>query len=131
MRSKIAQRIIDNTPKDIQVFTDLYADLIFRINDLIDEKGWSKKDLAEKMGKKPSELSRMLGGKQNPTLRSIATISAALGEELVYVPKRKPIIHSKGKSVVMTSYVNKSATYSTLGYQAKQLDVENYQPLAS
>jgi len=131
MRSKIAQRIIHNTPKDVQIFTDLYTDLIFRINELIDEKGWSKKDLAEKMGKKQSELSRMLGGKQNPTLRSIATISAALGEELMYVPKRKPIIHAKKKSVVMTSYVNKSATYPTLGYEAKQLDVENYQPLAS
>tara|TARA_R110002049_G_scaffold227850_2_gene399977 strand:- start:509 stop:904 length:396 start_codon:yes stop_codon:yes gene_type:complete len=131
MRSKIAQRIIDSTPKDVQVFTDLYTDLIFRINDLIDAKGWSKKDLAEKMGKKPSDLSRMLGGKHNPTLKSIALLSAALEEELIYIPKSKTVVHSSSKSVVMTSYVNKPPTYSTQGYEAKQMNVENYQPLAS
>jgi transcriptional regulator with XRE-family HTH domain len=116
MRSKIAQRIIDNTPKGVQIFTDLYTDLIFRINDLIEEQGYSKKEFAAKMGKSPSELSRMLGGKHNPTLKSIALISAVLDEELIYIPQRKPIIHSKGKSLVMTTYVNRETNYANQNY---------------
>jgi len=52
----------------------------------------------------------MLGGKQNPNVKNqLLPISAALGEENMgcMYQRESPIIHSKGKSVVMTSYVNK------------------------
>lgn len=89
MRSKVFQRILDNTPKDVDIFVDWYADLVVRINQLLRENNISKKKLAEKMDKKPSEISKWLNGEHNFTLRSLAKLSAELGEPLLEVPKKK------------------------------------------
>ncbi|MDP3928714.1 MAG: helix-turn-helix transcriptional regulator, partial [Bacteroidota bacterium] len=59
------------------------------INQLLRENNISKKELAEKMDKKPSEISKWLGGEHNFTLRSLAKLSAELGEPLLEVPKKK------------------------------------------
>ncbi len=90
MRSKVFQRIIENTPKDVDIFVDWYADLLVRINQLLRENNISKKELAEKLEKSPSEISKWLSGEHNFTLRSLAKLSAELGEPLMEVPKRKP-----------------------------------------
>jgi transcriptional regulator with XRE-family HTH domain len=89
MRSKVFQRILDNTPKDVDIFVDWYADLVVRINQLLRENNINKKELAEKMEKSPSEISKWLSGEHNFTLRSLAKLSAELGEPLMEVPKRK------------------------------------------
>jgi transcriptional regulator with XRE-family HTH domain len=89
MRSKVFQRILDNTPKDVDIFVDWYADLVVRINQLLRENNMSKKELAEKMNKKPSEISKWLNGEHNFTLRSLAKLSAELGEPLMEVSKKK------------------------------------------
>lgn len=89
MRSKTVDRILKNTPKDVAIFVDMYADLVVRINHILREKGISKKELAEKLEKKPSEISKWLCGEHNFTLRSLAKLSAELGEPLLEVPKRK------------------------------------------
>ena len=46
MRSKIFQKILDETPKDVEVFVRLYGDLIVRINQLLREKNINQKELA-------------------------------------------------------------------------------------
>jgi transcriptional regulator with XRE-family HTH domain len=90
MRSKTVERLLKNTPKDVEIFVDLYADLVVRINQLLRENDISKKELAEKMDKSPSEISKWLSGEHNFTLRSLARLSAELGEPLVEVPKKIP-----------------------------------------
>ena len=89
MRSKIFQEILDETPEDVEIFVRLYADLVVRINQLLVENNISKKQLADKMDKKPSEISKWLSGEHNFTLRSLAKLSAELGEPLLEVPKKK------------------------------------------
>ncbi len=89
MRSKTVDRLLKRTPKDVEIFVDLYADLVVRINQLLREKDISKKGLAERLEKNPSEISKWLGGDHNFTLRSLAKLSAELGEPLLEVPKRK------------------------------------------
>lgn len=91
MRSKVLQRIVDKTPKDVVLFVDKYADLVLRINQILSEKGYTQKSLAEKMEKRPSEIHKWLSGDHNFTLRSIAKLEAELGEILLEVPVRKPI----------------------------------------
>lgn len=90
MRSKTVDRLLKSTPKDVEIFVDWYADLVVRINQLLRENDISKKELAEKLDKKPSEISKWLNGEHNFTLRSLAKLSAELGEPLMEVPKRKP-----------------------------------------
>lgn len=89
MRSKTVDRLLKSTPKDVEIFVDLYADLVIRINQILREKDLTKKDLAEMLEKKPSEISKWLSGGHNFTLRSLAKLSAELGEALLEVPKKK------------------------------------------
>jgi len=87
MRSKILQQVLDQTPEDVDIFVRLYADLVIRINHLIKQKGYNQKLLAEKLGKRPSEIHKWLNGDHNFTLRSIAKLQAELGEVLLEVPQ--------------------------------------------
>lgn len=89
MRSKTVDRLLRSTPKDVEIFVDLYADIAVRINQILIEKNLTQKDLAEKLEKRPSEISKWLNGEHNFTLRSLAKLSAELGEPLLEVPKVK------------------------------------------
>ena len=89
MRSKTLQRVLDNTPRDVEIFVEKYADLVIRINQLLKEKHYTQKKLAENLDKKPSEIHKWLNGEHNFTLRSIAKLEAELGESLLVVPERK------------------------------------------
>ncbi len=88
MRSEVAQKILDKTSPDVKIFVRLYADIVVRVNELIEEKGITQKELAEKMNKKPSEINRWLKGEHNFTLRSIAKLEAELGEPILVVPAK-------------------------------------------
>jgi len=91
MRSKIAKRILDKTPKSTKIYVRLYGDIVVRIHELIEEKGLNQKQLAEGMNKKPSEISKWLNGEHNFTLRSLAKLEAELGEPIIQVPNQKMI----------------------------------------
>jgi transcriptional regulator with XRE-family HTH domain len=89
-------------PKDVEIFVDLHADLVVYINQLLREKNLSQKELADKLGKQPSEISKWLSSEHNFTLRSLAKLSAELGEPLLKVPKRKKqslFIYTSNRSV--------------------------------
>jgi ribosome-binding protein aMBF1 (putative translation factor) len=88
MRSKIAKRIYDETPAEVKIFVRKYGDIVVRVHQLLREKGWSQKDLAEKLDKTPSEISKWLSGDHNFTLRSLAKLEAELESEIMYVPKK-------------------------------------------
>ncbi len=110
MRSKVLQRILNKTPKEVEIFVDKYADLVLRINQILREKGYTQKSLAEKLEKRPSEIHKWLSGDHNFTLRSIAKLEAELGEILLEVPVRKPIteFHSHYEKTTYTFTVYKN-----------------------
>ena len=87
MRSKVAQRIQDETPQEIRIFVRQYTDIVVRINELMQEKGYSQKDLAAKMNKKPSEINKWLKGNHNLTLKTLAKLEAELGAPLIYTAR--------------------------------------------
>ena len=102
MRSKVLQRILDDTPDDIRIFIDKYTNLVIRINQILREKGYSQKTLAEKLDKNPSEIHKWLSGDHNFTLRSIAKLEAELGEILLEVPVRKSVTEFTSGQVQVT-----------------------------
>jgi len=86
-------RIIDDffdeiSPEELEQ-TRISLDIAMRLHDILDEKGMSQKDLAKLMGKKESEISRWLKGMHNFTMKSIAKLQVALGENILSVPKQK------------------------------------------
>lgn len=106
MRSKVAQKILAETPEETKIFARLYADIVVRVNQLLKAKGFSQKDLADKLEKRPSEINKWLVGEHNFTLRSLAKLEAELGETIVNVPHRKPISSSVGTKTYVTVYKN-------------------------
>jgi len=93
MRSKIAQKLLDKTSIETREFISLHTDIVVRINELIAKKGYTQKELAESIGKNPSEISKWLNGEHNFTLRSIAKLQAQLGEPIICVPKNAGLGH--------------------------------------
>jgi transcriptional regulator with XRE-family HTH domain len=104
MKSLVAERMMANMPEDVKIFVDKYADIVVRVNQLLKEKNYSQKELADKLEKNPSEISKWLGGNHNFTLRSIAKLEAELGETIIYVPKR----------LTFQAYCGKSASFTVL-----------------
>lgn len=87
MRSKVAKKIQSETPEELSIFVRQYTDIVVRINELIKAKGYTQKDLAEKLNKSPSEINKWLKGNHNLTLKTIAKLEAQLGEPIIYVKK--------------------------------------------
>ena len=65
---------------------DLTVAIANRIYQILETKGMSQKDLAQKLGKTETEVSRWLSGMHNMTIGTIAKISIALGEDLLVPP---------------------------------------------
>jgi DNA-binding Xre family transcriptional regulator len=72
---------------DIALEIQLSAEIIARIDAILKEKNMTQRDLARKLGKSEAVVSRWTTGFPNLTLRSIAALSIALGEQLVTVSR--------------------------------------------
>jgi len=76
---------------EIQKQVDMQVMIANRIYDLLEQKGMSQKDLAQKLGKTETEVSRWLCGTHNLTMATLAKIAVALDDDLITptVTKRK------------------------------------------
>jgi len=132
MRSKVARRILAETPEETKIFVNLYADILVRIKQLLKEKGHTQKSFAEKLGKQPSEINRWLTGNHNLTLKSMAKMQAELGEPIIYVPKR--VVFSEKETVKRHFIVYKNHHFDTnVKFEEGQKTLripKTYQPLA-
>ena len=91
MRSKVAEKIQQETPEEVRIFVRQYTDIVLRINQILKAKGYTQKDLAEKMKKKPSEINKWLKGSHNLTLKTLAKLEAELGEPIIFTTKEQVI----------------------------------------
>ena len=96
MRSKVAKRILEETPEEVRIFVRQYTNIVVRIKQLMAEKGYTQKDLAEKMNKKPSEINKWLKGNHNLTLKTLAKLEAELGEPIIFTSKELAGKKTKG-----------------------------------
>ncbi|WP_119079074.1 helix-turn-helix domain-containing protein [Chitinophaga alhagiae] len=88
--------IYERVPEHTRLMVSKSFDITERILDLLDARGWTQKDLAEKLSKKESEISRWMKGTHNFTLETIAKIELALGETVLDTSKRPPASKGKG-----------------------------------
>ena len=56
-----------------------------RLDFLMNEKGLSKKQLADAIGKRPSEITRWLSGEHNFTISTLAMLSSFFGQSIITV----------------------------------------------
>jgi transcriptional regulator with XRE-family HTH domain len=112
MRSTVARRILEETPEETKIFVRKYAAIIARVHEILHERGMTQRELADRMGKNPSELSRWLHGEHNLTLRSLAKLEAELGEDIISVRCKTPALAElprqtmKSKALALSSIAN-------------------------
>jgi antitoxin component HigA of HigAB toxin-antitoxin module len=74
-------------------FIEKNTDIVEEIYALMEQHGVnSQKELAKLLGKKESEVSKLLTGVQNMTLRSITNLEVALGTDIIMTASK-----AKGK----------------------------------
>ena len=69
---------------DVNKFVSKNLEIVNKVRLALEDKGWSKTQLAKEMGKRPSEVSKWLSGMHNLTLKSIIKMENALGIDLIY-----------------------------------------------
>lgn len=85
-RNRIRQRQI---PNDIVRYVNHSMDISKQINFILVKQGKTHKDLAVLLGKSTSQISSLLRGTHNFTLKSISKIEAVLNEDILICTKIK------------------------------------------
>lgn len=65
--------------------TRLSFEISNRLDALMQERGMTKKQLADAIGKRPSEITRWLSGEHNFTIATLGMLSAFFGQPIVTV----------------------------------------------
>jgi transcriptional regulator with XRE-family HTH domain len=87
MKNKsVVARIREKIKPEQKLFIRKNLAISEQISSILESKGWSQKRLASEMGKKQSEISKLLSGMHNLTLHSIAKVEAVLGEDVITTP---------------------------------------------
>lgn len=86
--------------------TEINLEIAIRINSILESKGLKAVDLAKKLNKNQSEVSKWLTGMHTFTTKTLAKISLALEEEIIFT---KP----KTNNVYFTVYANKNSVDDT------------------
>ena len=70
---------------DVRQSVALSFRIVDRIHDILDEKGLKQKDLAQRLGKSESEISKWMRGTHNFTIDTLVSIEDALDAPIVEV----------------------------------------------
>lgn len=81
------KEIFDKIPQELREETRLSFAISNRLATLMQEKGLSKKQLADAIGKRPNEITRWLSGEHNFTISTIAMLSIFFGRPIISVEK--------------------------------------------
>lgn len=79
----IMQSIREATPPEVSRQVDMSVQIANRVYELMEKNNMSQKDLAKKLGKTETEVSRWLSGTHNLTLATIAKLSVALDDDII------------------------------------------------
>lgn len=83
--SRTLQEILGPIPEAVQMKINYSIEISDRIDVLMHEKGLSKKQFADALGKRPSEVTKWLSGQHNFTLATISMLSAFFGKPIITV----------------------------------------------
>lgn len=72
-------------PEAVRNEVDLSFEISDRIDFLMHEKGLTKKQFADAIGRRPSEITKWLSGQHNFTIATLAMLSSFFGRPIVTV----------------------------------------------
>ena len=87
--NRIMDEIRSTISPEMKLQMEMSVAIANRIYEILESKGMTQKERAQRLGKTETEVSRWLSGTHNLTLSTVCKISTALGEEIVTVSKRE------------------------------------------
>ena len=81
--NKTFQEQLDKVTPEIKKEMDWSAEIVKRIEQILEEKGITHRDLASRIGCNETQIVRWTRGFPNYTLSTLAKLSVALGEDLI------------------------------------------------
>ena len=83
-KTSLRELLSDRTPEE-RAEARMSFQISNRLDFLMKEKGLSKKQLADAIGKRPSEITRWLSGEHNFTISTLAMLSSFFGQPIITV----------------------------------------------
>lgn len=83
-KTSLRELLSDITPEE-RAEARLSFQISNRLYTLMNERGLSKKQFADAIGKRPSEITRWLSGEHNFTISTLAMLSSFFGQPIVTV----------------------------------------------
>lgn len=80
--------MVAGVPQEIQTEINLSFDISNAIQLLMQQRGLTKKQFADALGRKPSEITKWLSGQHNFTIRTLAMLSSFFGTPLIRVTSK-------------------------------------------
>ncbi len=79
------KEMVSQVPPEIKEEINLSFAISNKIDALMQERGLSKKQFADQIGKRPSEITRWLSGQHNFTVSTLAMLSTFFGKSIISV----------------------------------------------
>ncbi len=77
-------QFLESIPEDTKNYVRLSMDIASQINAMLKNKDLTQRDLADKLEKKESEISKWLSGNHNFTIKSLAKIETVLEQQFLF-----------------------------------------------
>ncbi len=88
MKKNLISNAFEKINPNSKQFISKNLDITEQVYALLEQKKWTQKDLADQLGKHESDISRMLSGMQNLTLKTITKLEVILGEDIILTPTK-------------------------------------------
>lgn len=83
--AKSLEEMLGPIPSRVQREIDLSFEISDRIDTLMREKGMTKKQFADALGRRPSEITKWLSGQHNFTIATLSMLGSFFGQPIVTV----------------------------------------------
>jgi antitoxin component HigA of HigAB toxin-antitoxin module len=83
--TKTLNEMIGPIPDEIEKEVALSFEISDRIDELMRERGLTKKQLADALGRRPSEITKWLSGQHNFTISTLSMLASYFGKPIVSV----------------------------------------------
>ena len=86
MKKTKFQTLLENVPEETKKFVQKQNEIASQIAKTLKRKGIKQKEFSNAIGMKESQLSKILSGNANLTIKTIAKIETALCEDIINIP---------------------------------------------
>lgn len=84
-------KLISRTPAQVKKFVDLSFDIVDEVDNKLKNDGKTRSDLASLLNKNESEISKILSGMHNTTIKSVCKIAAILDMDILTTPSKEAV----------------------------------------